>query len=295
MYFASAVINGEETVIVSTDKSKAYKVNDFLSVCKINPVCNMKEFINMQNDTIIEKIKSMINTGYVEEIDVKQLTLTAAIPKPLRNVFCVGKNYKDHINEMNKAFGSYDLPKKPMYFTKASLSATGPNQKVSVYSEMSQKADYEAELIIIMGKQTHKLNGKNAEDYIFGYACGNDLSLRDIQNERGQVFYGKSFDGLFAMGAWIAHKSIIKYPVELNIRSYVNDSLRQNGNTGDMIFDPHYIVNDLSCAITLMPADMIMTGSPAGSACNHANGFLTSGDRLKTYIENIDEFTIIIE
>ena len=168
------------------------------------------------------------------------------------------------------------------------MYASGPNDEISVYSEVTSQVDYEVELIAIIGKPALNVAKDEAEDYIFGYAVGHDFSVRDIQSERKQWLFGKSFDGHFAMGAWIAHKSIIPFPVELEISLKVNGEIRQQSNTKNMIFDIPTTISDLTRGMTLYPADMIMTGTPSGVGMGrNPQEFLKPGDVLTASIEGI--------
>lgn len=296
MYFATALINDSPKVIVADKTRKKFFYLDKLAEgLGYEPYFDMIDFINEQDDELIAKLDKAINSDRKSDIeDISTIPLSSAIPYPLRNVICLGKNYKDHIAEVNNAFGTHKPdPAAPMYFTKAAMYASGPNDEVSVYANMTGEVDYEVELIVVIGKAALNVEKKDAQDYIFGYAVGNDFSVRDIQSERKQWFFGKSFDGHFAMGSWIAHKSLFPFPVSLPISLKVNGETRQDSNTGNMIHDIPTTVADLTRAMTLYPGDMIMTGTPAGVGMGRdPKVFLKAGDVVTSAIEGIESFDV---
>jgi 2-keto-4-pentenoate hydratase/2-oxohepta-3-ene-1,7-dioic acid hydratase in catechol pathway len=148
--------------------------------------------------------------------------------------------------------------------------------------------DYEAELAVVIGKEGINISKENAEDYIFGYTIGNDVSARDLQKFHSQWFKGKSLSTHCPIGPWIVHKSQLPLPLELPIRSYVNNVLRQEANTRDMIFDIPTIISDLSKGYPLKPGDIILTGTPAGvGMAMDPPQYLKDGDVMLCEIEKI--------
>lgn len=151
---------------------------------------------------------------------IDEVELIAPIPRPVRNIFCVGKNYMDHIEEMNKDMPGLNI-QYPQYFTKATHTVTGPFADVPLHSDVTAQVDYEAELAVIIGKKGINIPEDKAMDYVFGYTIINDVTARDLQQNHSQWFKGKSLDGFCPMGPWIVTRDEIIHPVELNISSWV--------------------------------------------------------------------------
>ncbi|NMC57107.1 MAG: fumarylacetoacetate hydrolase family protein [Eubacteriaceae bacterium] len=287
MFFGTALIDDEQKIIVANKKRDKFFTMDYLSdELDFEPYSELLEFIWENDEKVIEKIKDFIETNDGDIADIAEVELMPAIPYPLRNVFCMGLNYKAHVAESNQK-----LPTEPVYFSKAAFVSSGPGDEISVYSSLDRKADYEAELIVVIGKEAIDVEKANAEDYIFGYAVGNDFSIRNTQMDRGQWFYGKSYDGHFTMGNWIAHKSMFPLPIEVNIKCFVNGEERQSSNTKYFIFDIPTALNDLTKGVTLYPGDMLMTGTPSGVGIGLTPPqFLKAGDIVKSEIEGIEAF-----
>ncbi|SFQ16612.1 fumarylacetoacetate hydrolase family protein [Caldicoprobacter faecalis] len=218
---------------------------------------------------------------------IDEVELIAPIPRPVRNIFCVGKNYMDHIEEMNKDISGLNI-QYPQYFTKATHTVTGPFADVPLHSDVTAQVDYEAELAVIIGKEGINIPEDKAMDYVFGYTIINDVTARDLQQNHSQWFKGKSLDGFCPMGPWIVTRDEIIHPVELNISSWVNGELRQRSNTRHMIFSIPKLISILSQGLTLEPGDILATGTPAGVGM----GFdpprvLKSGDVVRIEVEKI--------
>jgi len=243
----------------------------------------------------LEKLENSIDT-YQDAIELNQVKILSPIPYPRRNVICLGKNYLDHINEVKglKNVNS-DIPQKPIYFSKIAYPAIGHGDVVDSHSHVVGQLDYEAELAVIIGKKCKNVSAEEAKGCIFGYTIANDISARDIQTSHGQWHKGKSFDTFCPIGPYIAHRSGISFPPKLKIQSYVNKGLRQNGNTGDLIFDIPAIIRDLTTGITLYPGDIILTGTPAGVGAGfNPPKYLKPGDTVDCLIEGIGTLSNII-
>lgn len=294
MFFTTALLNDDEPKIIVANKArnKFFTMDYLADELDFEPYFDLLQFIDEHDDEMIEDIREFIESDAEGDIEnINELMLLPAIPYPLRNVFCMGKNYKDHVAEME----TEALPEEPVYFSKAAFVSSGPGDEISVYSETNRTADYEVELIVIIGQEAMDVEKDEAEDYIFGYAVGNDFSIRNTQMGRGQWFYGKSYDGHFAMGNWIAHKSMFPFPIELDIASYVNGEKRQSSNTKYFIFDIPTALNDLTKGVTLYPGDMLMTGTPAGVGAGFKPPkFLKAGDIVKSEIAELESFENIM-
>ncbi len=249
---------------------------------------DMVGLIEIFNNIDVEELKKAIKSCK-EEIKLSEVKVLSPIPYPKRNVICLGKNYLDHINEVKSLKNvNSDIPQKPIYFSKIAYPAVGHGDVVDSHSHIVKQLDYEVELAVIIGKECKNVSLEEAEDCIFGYTIANDISARDIQTSHGQWHKGKSFDTFCPIGPYIAYKSNISFPPKLKIQSYVNDELRQNGNTCDLIFDIPCIISDIASGITLYPGDIILTGTPAGVGAGfNPPKYLKSGDRVDCVIEGI--------
>ncbi|WP_377889686.1 fumarylacetoacetate hydrolase family protein [Alkalihalobacillus sp. R86527] len=218
-------------------------------------------------------------------LSAEDITLISPIQRPLKNIFCVGKNYKDHAIEMGS---EKDIPTSPMIFTKAPTSVANPNELLLFPSDVSSQLDYEGELAIIIGKGGKGISRQEALDHVFGYTIVNDITARDLQKKHGQFFIGKSLDQSCPMGPVILHHSAIADPHKLNIVTRINDEVRQDGSTEDLIFDIPELLSVLSKGMTLEAGDIIATGTPSGVGKGFKPPkFLKHGDKITISIEGI--------
>ena len=192
--------------------------------------------------------------------------LMAPIPAPRKNVFCVGRNYAEHIAEGEKAQNiKVGVTEHPVFFTKPPTSIVAPDGDVLIFPQVSEAVDYEVELAIVIGTPGRNIAKEDAFDHIFGYTILNDITARDVQRRHGgQYFKGKGLDGSCPLGPWIITADAISDPHKLSIGLTVNGEQRQNGNTSDMIFDIPTLIASLSEGLTLEPGDIIATGTPSG-------------------------------
>lgn len=289
MRFVTYVKEGQESIGVLKDDYIVDFQYIFKNIGEENPPKTMIEFIRYADGNKLEKINEFLKRDNLSNIALSSVKISAPIPYPERNVFCLGKNYVEHAKEVKiTRITGTDVPENPIYFTKVASPAIGQGDSIKFSTEVTQQVDYEAELAIIIGKDGSNIKEEEAEDYIFGYTIVNDISARDLQGKHTQWFKGKSLDTFCPMGPAIVHKSEIPFPVELNIGSKVNDELRQNSNTKKLIFDIPYIISDLSKGLTLKAGDIIATGTPSGVGM----GFdpvkvLKDGDIVECFIENI--------
>ncbi len=216
--------------------------------------------------------------GYpFDEIDVTGVSLAlskAELLSPVdpSKILAVGLNYKDHAEELDM-----DIPKEPHVFMKPISSLIGPGELI-IYPEMSSQVDFEAELVIVVGKIAAGIKSEEAADYIFGYTCGNDVTARDIQRKDKQWTRAKGFDTFCPVGPHIETRLDTS---NINIRSRLNKELRQNGNTSQMAFDVFHLISYISEVMTLYPGDIILTGTPCGVDS------MSPGDTIEVEIEGI--------
>ncbi|HSI66611.1 MAG TPA: fumarylacetoacetate hydrolase family protein [Planococcus sp. (in: firmicutes)] len=207
----------------------------------------------------------------------------APISRTPKNIICVGKNYADHAKEMGS-----DVPEEMVVFTKSPTSISGDEQTVSVHSKLTDAYDYEGELAVVIGKKGRSIPKQMAYDYVFGYTIANDLTARDLQSKHQQYFLGKSLDGSCPMGPYLVTKDEIPQSENLSIVTKVNDEVRQNGNTVDMIRGVDDIIHEISKYVTLEPGDVLLTGTPAGVGKGfNPPKYLKSGDTVKVSIQSI--------
>ncbi|MFT4414888.1 fumarylacetoacetate hydrolase family protein [Fredinandcohnia humi] len=222
-----------------------------------------------------------------------EVELLAPIPRPSKNIFCVGKNYAEHAIELGSV---EDIPEHIMMFTKAPTTVVGPNNIVLKHEHVTTQLDYEGELAVIIGKEGRSISEVEAFDYVFGYTILNDITARDLQNRHKQFFLGKSLDTTCPMGPYIAHKSVIPNHNNLQIVTKVNDEIRQNGNTSQFIFPIETIISVISQGMTLEPGDIIATGTPAGVGKGFKPPrFLKGGDVIEITIDCLGTLRNTIE
>lgn len=215
-------------------------------------------------------------------IDEDNIVYAPCVTNP-EKIICIGLNYLDHANE-----SKMEIPLSPVVFSKFSNALAGNKQEILLPINAKQ-FDYEAELVIVIGKTAESVSRENAMSYIFGYTIGNDLSARDLQFRTGQWLLGKTCDGFAPIGPYLVTADEVN-PSDLEISCRVNGELRQQGNTKNMIFDCAYIVSYLSHHMTLKPGDIIFTGTPAGVILGYPEGkrvWLKSGDEVSVSIEKI--------
>lgn len=215
--------------------------------------------------------------------------LLPPIPQPRRNVMCLGKNYADHARESHEARGEkVELPDLPVIFTKATTAINGPYDDIPVDAAVSQEMDYESELAVVIGRSGRNITRQDAPDHVFGYMVLNDVTARDLQQRHKQFFKGKSLDGCCPIGPWIVTADEIPDPHALRITCTVNGELRQDGTTADMIFDIPATLAHLSNGMTLLPGDIIATGTPSGVGfAMKPPVYLQPGDVVECTVERV--------
>ncbi|GHF49566.1 hydrolase [Seohaeicola zhoushanensis] len=215
--------------------------------------------------------------------------LLAPIPRPKKNVFCVGRNYKAHVKEASEARAKEaKIPEHPQYFSKPPTTVVGPVDDVPLHEGLTEALDYEVELGIIIGKRGVNIPREQVFDHIFGYTVINDVTARDLQKRHDRWFKGKGLDGSCPMGPWIVPAGDIPDPDALEVRLSVNGEIRQNASVGEMIFDIRELVSVLSQGITLEPGDIIATGTPSGVGfAMKPPRLLADGDVMELEIPNV--------
>lgn len=219
--------------------------------------------------------------GFV--VETGQLTFHCPL-HTVEKVICVGKNYVEHAREMGG-----EAPDLPVIFSKFASSIIGPNDNI-VLPPISQQVDFEAELVVVIGKSGRFIAREQAMQHVFGYTIGNDVSARDWQKGKpgGQWLLGKTFDTFAPIGPWIVTADEMANPQNLDIALRLNGQIMQQGNTRDLIFPIDYLIAHLSNFFTLQPGDLVFTGTPSGvGAGRQPPLFLQSGDSIEISISGI--------
>jgi 2-keto-4-pentenoate hydratase/2-oxohepta-3-ene-1,7-dioic acid hydratase in catechol pathway len=220
---------------------------------------------------------------------LKDVRLLAPIPRPQKNVFCVGRNYKLHIEEGARARGvEPSYPKVPEFFSKPPTAVRGHEDEVSASQSVTKQFDYEVELAIVIGKACRDVKKGEARSVVFGYTVLNDFTARDLQRAHGQWFKGKSLDTTCPIGPWIVTPDEFGDPAGHRITLRVNGETRQDSSTRDMLFDFAAIIESLSAGLTLEAGDIICTGTPSGVGMGlEPQVWLNDGDVVEAEIEGI--------
>jgi 2-keto-4-pentenoate hydratase/2-oxohepta-3-ene-1,7-dioic acid hydratase in catechol pathway len=225
-------------------------------------------------------------------VNVNQVVLLSPIPKPQSNIYCVGWNYLDHFDEGLQSRADQtvkEYPKVPVLFTKGTQTMNGPFDSIPYDGSYSTAIDWEAELAVVIGKKGKNISEENAMDYVFGYSAYNDTTARDVQQKRhsGQWFKGKSLDGHGPMGPWVVTAGGVNLD-DTRIICRVNGVEKQNASYRQMFFKIPVIISELSRSLTLLPGDIIATGTPSGVGYSRKPPeFLKPGDMMDTEITGI--------
>lgn len=235
----------------------------------------------IRSEASLEEVKALATKATPVALD--DVELLAPVTNP-QKILCVGLNYSGHCEEQNKP-----IPKEPMFFSKYATTIVGPYDNVIAH-KISDQIDWEVELAVIIGRKAKSVSKANAMDFVFGYTVAQDISARDWQKLRngGQFLIGKSMDTFCPLGPAVVHKSLVKDPHQLSIKCSVNGVEKQNGSTSELIFRIDDILERVTQSITLLPGDVILTGTPAGVGMHRKPAeFLKPGDVIDSEIEGL--------
>jgi 2-keto-4-pentenoate hydratase/2-oxohepta-3-ene-1,7-dioic acid hydratase in catechol pathway len=228
-----------------------------------------------------------------QPVPMAAVKLTAPLPRPRRNLFCVGKNYHAHAREFagsgfdSSAKTGGDIPAHPIIFTKVPECVIGPTDTIVIPQAISTAIDYEAELAVVIGRGGKGISRADAMKHVWGYTIVNDVTARDWQGRHSQWHLGKSFDTFCPMGPWLVSADECD-GANTTVRCWVNGEERQNASTRDLIFDIATLIETLSAGITLYPGDVIATGTPVGVGIGFKPPkYLKPGDVVKIEIGGI--------
>jgi 2-keto-4-pentenoate hydratase/2-oxohepta-3-ene-1,7-dioic acid hydratase in catechol pathway len=222
-------------------------------------------------------------------ISLGEVSLHAPIPRPRKNIICLGMNYVAHAYESARVRGKPEvLPEYPVFFTKAPTTVVGPDATVPLHEGVTTQLDWEVELAFIVGKVARHVSHTQAMDFVFGYTVMNDVSARDLQIWHQQFFLAKSLDGCGPLGPWIVTADEIRDPHSLAIRLRLNGRTVQDSTTGDQIFKIPTVIEVLSAGMTLEPGDIVSTGTPAGVGMGMSPQlWLKDGDVMEAEVEGV--------
>lgn len=228
-----------------------------------------------------------------EALPLPAVRLAAPLPRPRRNIFCVGKNYHAHAKEFagsgfdSSAKAGGDIPAAPIVFTKVPECVVGPSDAIEIPAAVSTAIDYEAELAVVIGKGGKGIRAADAMAHVWGYTIVNDVTSRDWQSRHMQWDMGKSFDTFCPMGPWLVSADEFNGQ-QTRVRCWVNGEPRQDASTADLIFSIPTLIETLSAGITLYPGDVIATGTPVGVGIGFKPPkYLVPGDVVKVEIDGI--------
>jgi 2-keto-4-pentenoate hydratase/2-oxohepta-3-ene-1,7-dioic acid hydratase in catechol pathway len=223
-------------------------------------------------------------------LDVGAVRLLAPLAPLRRNVFCVGKNYAEHVAEIERSgfvSSNQGPPPKPAIFTKATTAVIGPGDPIPAHADLTRALDYEGELAVVIGVGGSRIPAESALDHVFGFTILNDVTARDLQRDHQQWFIGKSLDGFCPMGPSITTRDEVDGS-RLDVRCWVNGELRQDSNTSQLITGIPALIATISAGITLLPGDVIATGTPQGVGAGFdPPRFLGPGDEVAIEISGL--------
>lgn len=239
-----------------------------------------------------EKALAAFTANGEKRAPLSGVRLLAPIPQPLRDVFCVGKNYYAHAAEFHSSgFDSSakeQVPSHPVIFTKATTSVCGPGDIVKGSLDHTNSVDYEGELGLVVGKRCFQVKKEDAYDHVFGYVVINDVTSRILQKDHNQWVIGKGIDTFCPMGPWIATPDELGDVAELELTTHINGEERQRVKIADLIFDIPTLIETMSRTMTLLPGDIIATGTPVGVGIGfNPPKYLQKGDEMSVSITGL--------
>lgn len=283
--------NSVEVGVLKADGSEVVPVN-YLG-CTAH---SMNDFLNAMTPEKQERLEK--NKELMRGIPVREVKVIPPIPEPHQDIICLGINYYAHAEEAAKfhdeAFGG-ERP-VPIYFSKRINRAVADEEMIDGHWDIVDGLDYEVELAVIISRDARNVKVEDADSYVFGYTIINDFSARNLQTAHKQWYFGKSLDDFTAMGPWIVTKNEFDFPPALGIRCYVNDELRQDSNTSQMITGIAEVISQLSQGMTLKAGTIIAMGTPAGVGMGFdPPKFLAKGDAVRCEIDGIGTITNYIK
>ena len=229
----------------------------------------------------------------VAQVALGDVRILAPIPAPRRNIICVGKNYYEHAKEFHSSgfdasAGKDAIPDCPIIFSKASTTVVGTDDPVPGSADPTNSVDYEVELAVVIGKTCRHVKKADAYNQVFGYMIVNDVTSRHLQSRHKQWFLGKNLDGFCPMGPWLVSADEVGDVTQLRVTAAINGEMRQDAQVKDLIFDIPTLIETITSVMTLLPGDIIATGTPAGVGIGfNPPKFLQPGDQMKLAITGL--------
>lgn len=271
-----------------------YVDGDQIVVCDSGPDAGFA--VRALIDTGAEGVKAWSDLGSsgAHRVAMADVNMLPPIPEPRRDIFCVGKNYYAHAAEFHSSgFDSgarEQVPSAPVIFTKATTSVVGTDAVVMASYDPTGTVDYEGELAVVIGTRAFQVGKDEAFDHVFGYVIVNDVTSRELQRHHNQWVIGKGIDTFCPMGPWIATADEVGDVTELELMTTVNSEVRQRASVSDLIFDIPTLIETLTRTMTLLPGDIIATGTPVGVGIGFKPPkYLVEGDRMCVSITGLGE------
>lgn len=279
--------NAKPGMVLSDDRG-------VLDISKVMPGIDSIASLIEGGDEVLSSLKGRLDAPPADAVvELSTAKLLAPIPVPRRNIFCVGKNYYDHAKEFHDSgfdasAGKSAIPDCPIYFSKSYTTVIGPGAPIPASADWTKSVDYEVELAVVIGKTCKGVKKADAYAQVFGYTIINDVTSRTLQQQHKQWFLGKNFDGFCPMGPWLVTSDEIGNVEELTVSTHVNGEQRQKALVKDLIFDVPTLIETLSAVMTLLPGDIIATGTPAGVGLGFdPPKFMQAGDKVSVEITKL--------
>ena len=280
--------------LITFDAGKGLRIGvlggDGTQVADISALAaDMTAFIALGGDGLKKAADAAANA----DIALASVKLLAPIPEPRRNIFCVGKNYYEHAKEFHDSgfdasAGKSAIPDKPIIFTKATTSVIGPGAAIPSANDPTGSVDYEGELGVVISKRARNVSKVDAFGYVYGYTVINDVTARELQSSHKQWFLGKSLDGFCPMGPALVTIDEVGDVTQSRLTTKVNGEVRQDVSVADMIFDIPTLIETMSATMTLLPGDIIATGTPVGVGIGFdPPKFLKPNDEVEITIDKV--------
>ncbi|HMB47914.1 MAG TPA: fumarylacetoacetate hydrolase family protein [Afifellaceae bacterium] len=270
-----------------------------IAICDSGPDASHAVLAAIADDKTMSEWKQKAESGS-ERVTLADVELLAPIPEPRRDIYCVGKNYLAHAAEFHSSgfdsSGKEEVPSAPVIFTKAMTSVIGPGAAIRSALDPTGSLDYEGELALVIGQKCFGVSKADAYSVIFGYTIINDATSRDLQKKHNQWVIGKSIDTFCPMGPAIVTADEVGDVAELKLRTTVNGEVRQDALVSDLIFDIPTLIETMSATMTLLPGDIIATGTPVGVGIGFdPPRYLKPGDEVSITISRVGELTNPVE
>ncbi|KGT95523.1 hydrolase [Erwinia typographi] len=273
--------------------NRSGKITDISDIVKTNDMTVLIE----RFDEVKSTLKLCSESDDASAVAIDAVTLLAPLPATRRNIFCVGKNYYAHAEEFgNSGYDSSaaagNVPTRPIIFSKPSTSISGPGNAIDTSLDPHDTVDYEAELAVVLGKKGRLAQGEDPMSFVFGYTLVNDVTSRHLQKQHSQWLLGKGIDGFCPMGPVLVTADEFGDPGDQILSCHVNGELRQQATLADLIFKVPQLITTLGQSITLLPGDVIATGTPAGVGLGFTPPrYLKKGDNVTVSMNEIGQLT----